>query len=132
MNTNDDTWLVNLYMNTGWVDAPYNEPDGFYQNGWTELAPGESKTVMLDFASADLYIGGVSQGLAAVANTNHVTNFGFQVGGNMDVFPFYDTGNPSNPDHYSIQVSQIPAPGAILLGGIGVSIVGWMRRRRTL
>ena len=54
---------------------------------------------------------------------------GFYAGGSVGLQTYIKDNILGDPE---LTLTTIPAPGAILLGSLGVGIVGWMRKRRTL
>jgi len=96
--------------NVGDADADPGKGNGIDPGEWLNIL-----YTLQSGASFDDVITGLDNHKVAVG----LKAQGLPFGDELDSEAFYNNG-------------QIPAPGAVVLGGIGVGLVGWLRRRRTL
>ncbi len=98
--------------------------------------------------SGEIWLNGAYTGFAkgnTIADTQEYKTLddftitsGFQDGLNTLEFRVYNiAGSGGNPtallvSDLAAEATVVPAPGAVLLGSLGVSLAGWMKRRRML
>jgi hypothetical protein len=137
--------LPQISMNGAMPDQPIlrptGEPDNYlYQGDFYIRFPSPVVDVQFDSGYWDAIGAGLidvygpyGNLLAILTNTTTgVNTTDLSALGKIGMIYFNSVADGAGADLDNLSFSPIPAPGAIILGGIGVGLIGWLRRRRTL
>jgi len=112
----DDTWYHAVYMREGSLGR-------IFLNGNLEAESNTMSGIVANNRSLPYYIGAIYEPFGASAPAN------WEFEGSIDEVRIYNRALSADEIR---GLAVIPVPGAVVLAGIGASVVGWLRRRRVV